>query len=77
MEMVIDRLNKVFCKVFKDDSIQLLEEMTSNDIEKWDSINHLILMVEIEKEFKFKFSTQDIRELKNVGDILKIIKSKS
>jgi len=70
------RLNKVFCKVFKDDSIVISETTTAKDIEKWDSLTHLILISTTESEFGIKFKLKELIAMKNVGDFMKSIESK-
>ncbi len=75
-EEIKSRLNKVFCKVFKDDSIVISEETTAKDIEKWDSLTHLILISTTETEFGIKFKLKELISMKNVGDFLRSIDSK-
>jgi acyl carrier protein len=75
-EEIKSRLNKVFCKVFKDDSIVISEDTTAKDIEKWDSLTHLILISTTESEFGIKFKLKELISMKNVGDFLRSIESK-
>ena len=75
-EEIQSRLNKVFCKVFKDDSIIITEETTAKDIEKWDSLTHLILISNTESEFGIKFKLKELIAMKNVGDFMRSIESK-
>ena len=67
------RLNEVFCRVFDDPSIQINEAMVARDIEGWDSLAHVNLIVAVEKKFKISFSTKEVSALRNVGDFLKLI----
>ncbi|MDR2860705.1 MAG: acyl carrier protein [Elusimicrobiota bacterium] len=67
------RLNKVFQDVFDDNSITVSDTTTAKDIENWDSLEHIQLIVAIEKEFKLKFNMAEIIALKEVGDIVNII----
>ena len=53
-EEAFKRLTDVFREVFDDDSIELNEETTSDDVEDWDSFEHINLVVAVEKEFSFK-----------------------
>lgn len=73
----IDELTSVFHKVFEDETIILTPETTANDVEGWDSLSHIILILSIENQFKIKFSQKEILLLKNVGDLLNIIENKS
>jgi acyl carrier protein len=75
-EEIKSRLNQVFCKVFKDDSIVISDETTAKDIEKWDSLTHLILISTTEYEFGIKFKLKELIAMKNVGDFMTSIQSK-
>lgn len=67
------RLNKVFRDVFDDDDITVNAKTTANDIEDWDSLEHITLMAAVQKEFKVKFSMGEIASMKNVGEMAEII----
>jgi acyl carrier protein len=73
-------LQETFRTVFDDESIVLRDEMTSADIEGWDSLMHINLMVAVERRFKVKFATAEIAALKgdgeNVGTFLRLVASK-
>ena len=73
---VFERLNKVFCKVFDDKSIQLTRATTAKDIEDWDSIEHITLIGAVEKEFKMRFQMKEVSSMKNVGEMVDIIRSR-
>jgi len=66
----------IFRDVFDDDTIVLSRETTANDIEDWDSLAHISLIVAIEKEFKIKFDLIELKPLQNVGEMLDLIQSK-
>lgn len=72
-EEVYDRLNGVFRAVFDDDSINVCDKTTSADIEDWDSLEHIDLIVSIEKEFGMKFTMSETTGMKNVGEMVDII----
>jgi acyl carrier protein len=67
--MVIEELTKVFRTVFEDDSIKLKGETTADDIDGWDSLSHVLLILAVENHFKIKFTTGELLNLKNVGDL--------
>jgi acyl carrier protein len=75
-EEILNELNSVFVDVLDNDSIRLSLGTTANDIEEWDSITHIQLIVAIEKRFKLKFTSAEIRDWKTVGDMMQSIKSK-
>jgi len=71
-----ERLNAIFCEVFDDDSIRILPEMTANDIDGWDSLSHVNLIVTIETRFKIRFTQKELLTFKDIGDLLDCIKGK-
>jgi acyl carrier protein len=73
---LLDRLNEIFCEVFDDDDIRIAPEMTANDIDGWDSLSHVNLIVTIEAKFTIRFSQKELLTFKNVGDLLNSIRSK-
>lgn len=73
---VKERLQEVFRDVFDDENIVLFDDMTSNDIEEWDSLMHISLIKGIEGTFGIVFTTEEIISLKNVGEFIKVIESK-
>ena len=72
-KMIYARLNKVFRDVFDDDSITVNPKTTANDIEDWDSLEHITLIAAVEKEFKMKFEMGEISSMKNVGEMASIV----
>jgi acyl carrier protein len=74
---IYTRLGEIFEEVFDDDSITVAPELTAKDVDGWDSLTHIRLILTIEKAFKIKFSTSEIGKLENVGDLVAIIKSRA
>ena len=74
---VKDRLEKVFREVFDDESIVITDETSADDIDAWDSLTHVELIVAVEEEFDMKLSAKEIVRLKNVGEFINLIHSKS
>ena len=71
------RLTEVFEDVFGDESINVTPELSARDVENWDSLAHIRLILTIEKAFKIKFSTSEIGNLGNVVDLVKLIKERA
>ena len=69
-------LNELMRDVLDDDNIELTEATTAQDVQGWDSMSHIRLIVSIENRFKIKFTNAEVERLKNVGDLLKAINSK-
>ena len=75
-EEIYTRLDTVFQDVFDDESIHVTDATTADDIEDWDSFEHINLVIAVEKEFGIKFSMGQTNKLKNVGEMVDIILSK-
>ncbi len=74
-EEVYEQLNEVFRDVFDDDSITVNDATTSDDIEEWDSLEHINLIAAVEQEFGMRFSMGQVVSMKNVGEMVDIILS--
>ena len=72
-EEVYERLNGVFREVLDDDSIELHDETVADDVDGWDSFEHINLIVGVEEEFGFKIPMGKVVTMKNVGEMLDII----
>lgn len=74
---IYTKLNEVFRDVFDDDSITVNDNTTANDIEDWDSLEHINLVVAVENCFKIKFNMGEVAALKNVGEMVDLISAKN
>lgn len=72
-EEIFERLNKVFRDVFDDESINVDENTTSDDIEDWDSLEHIRLINAVEDEFNIRFKMKEVSGMANVGEMAEII----
>lgn len=73
---ILNELNSIFVDYFDDESLTLIHSTTADDIEEWDSLAQVGLLVMIEKKFKLEFTVQEVSELKNIGDMCKLISLK-
>jgi len=71
-----EKLQEIFQDVFEDDRIEIFDDMNANDIEDWDSLSHIQLIVQIEKSFSIKFTTGEVATLKNVGEFISLVQQK-
>jgi acyl carrier protein len=69
-------LNQIFEDVF-DDEVQVTPHLSAKDVDGWDSLSHIRLILTIEKKFNIKFSTSEIGKLEEVGDLVALIKERS
>ena len=71
------RLTPIFRDVFNDDALVVTEGMTAAEVPTWDSLSNINMIIAVEKAFGAKFSIKDVRNLKNVGELLELIKRKA
>ncbi|NNC95044.1 MAG: acyl carrier protein [Chitinophagales bacterium] len=76
-ESILEKLTGIFRKVFDNNSLEVTESVTANDVEKWDSLTNIIMVDEVEKEFGIKFKLKEIMKLRNVGDLITVIQDHS
>jgi len=72
----VTALNGIFCEVFNDDSIMITRETTADDIDGWDSLSHVNLIVAVEMRFNIRIAVGEVQGLKNVGDLIDLINKK-
>ena len=72
MESTLSELQTVFENVF-DDDVELTRATTAKDVEGWDSLMHVTLLINVEKAFGIKFSSGEVASLKNVGEMVDLI----
>lgn len=73
---IMNRVTDIFRDVFDDDELIITDSTNSDDIEDWDSLEHISLIVSMEKEFNLKFDIKEVNKLANVGEMVDLILSK-
>jgi len=76
-QQIYGRLAVIFEDVFDEDWIELTPDLSAKDVDGWDSLTHIRLVLTIERTFKIKFSTAEIAKLENVGDLVRLIEKKA
>ena len=76
-ESILLKIEETFQDIFNDKSIKILDTTTAEDIEEWDSFNHINIIMQIEKDFNIKFALGELQELQNVGDMINLILEKT
>lgn len=74
---IYPRLTDIFRDVFDDPRLVISPQLTADDVDGWDSLYHIRLMLNVQEAFKIKFSALEIGQLKNVGDLASLIERKS
>lgn len=75
-KIIFEKLNEIFIDVLDLDECELTEESSADDIEEWDSLSHIQLIVAIEKAFKIKFTSLEIMKWANVGEMVNSMEEK-
>jgi len=73
---ILKQVNTLICEVLEDDSIVVNLQTTAVEVEGWDSLNHAILVAEVQKKFKIRFDLSEVLKFKNVGDMCFSIQKK-
>jgi acyl carrier protein len=72
-----DRLQELFRDILDIDDMILTDTISAKDIDEWDSLTHINLVVAIEREFKIRFALGEVADMKNIGDIIGLILKKT
>jgi acyl carrier protein len=70
-------VQEVFRETFQDDRILLTRETTAAQIEDWDSLMHVTLMVSLETKFGIRFSSSEVASFKNVGELIDLVEART
>lgn len=73
---IIKKLGNIFQDVFDDENLMISSDTTAEDIEDWDSLAHINLIVAIENDFNIKLTLGELQDLQNVGDMIGLIGKK-
>ena len=75
-EMLFDGVQDIFRDIFDEEDMVIEDKTSSDDVEEWDSLNHINLVSAIEKEFEIRFALGELIELKDVGAMIDLIGEK-
>ncbi|TPN89115.1 acyl carrier protein [Aquimarina algicola] len=74
-EDILKKVREAFISVLEHENFELKDETTANDVDGWESITHMMIISEVEKQFNIKFKLMDLMNMNNVGDLIKTIES--
>ena len=72
---ILSRLTPIFREVFLDDSVTATLNLTADDVEYWDSLSHVDMIMLVEEEFGIRIPTREVTRMKNVGDLVRVIQT--
>ncbi len=76
-EEIKTKLTEIFRDVFDNDDIEISDTTTADDIEEWDSLEHITLIAAVEKAFKMRFTMKEVSSMKNVGEMMSILEERA
>lgn len=74
---ILREITEIMRDVFDEDDLEVSLETSAEDVEEWDSLSHVRLIVAVERKFGFKFKNSEIEALKNVGDLVNMVATKT
>jgi acyl carrier protein len=76
MTQTLEQLNEVFQEVFEDDDLQVQPKTSARDIDEWDSLMHVNLVLAVESRFNVRFTSTEVAALKDVGELAGLVEKK-
>lgn len=73
---IVDKLRKIIAAVVKHENFEMKNELSASDVAGWDSLTHMVIITEIEKNFQVKFKLKELNKLNNLGNLIELIQSK-
>ena len=74
---ILKTINGILCDIFNDPELVVTETTSAQNIERWDSITHVNILMTVERTFKIRFSLGEIKQLRNVGEMITLISQKT
>lgn len=75
-DAVLAQVKAIMADTFDEDDLEVTAATTAADVEEWDSLSHIRLIVAIERAFKIKFSNSEIEGLQDVGELVSLVEKK-
>jgi acyl carrier protein len=74
---VVRRLTEVFQETFDDPALEIRDSMTAADVDEWDSLQHIVLVLAVEREFRIRLNPAEVGKLENVGRMVDLLQAKA
>lgn len=72
-QSILEELTPIFRSIFENETLVVTPELTAKDVEGWDSLTHMSLIVAVEEHFKIKFKLRDVVKFRNLGDMCRSV----
>ena len=73
---ILNRVQKIIENVLKHNRFEMRDDLAATDVEGWDSLTHVMIITEIEKDFGIRFKLKELNKLKDMGTLVELIESK-
>jgi acyl carrier protein len=73
---IIAQVNQILISVLNHENFEISESLSATDVDGWDSLSHMIIISEVEKQFSITFKLKELNKMKNMGDMLDLISLK-
>jgi len=73
---ILKIIRSILCDIFNDPTLMVTEDTNAQNIERWDSITHVNILMTVERTFKIRFSLGEIKKLRNVGEMVSLVSQK-
>ncbi len=73
---ILADINTIFARVLRQNDLQLTMATTAHEVDGWDSLNHAVLLADVQKHFQVRFSVSEVLGLENIGQLCAIVESK-
>ncbi|MFB9057590.1 acyl carrier protein [Mariniflexile ostreae] len=75
-DAIILKLESILANTLHHNNFEITDDLTAKDVDGWDSLSHMIIISEIEKDFGITFKLRDLNKLNNVGALIDVIQAK-
>jgi acyl carrier protein len=73
---ISNRVQKILKNILKHNSFEMRDDLMATDVDGWDSLSHMIIITEIEKDYGIKFKLKELNKLKNIGSLIELVETK-
>jgi len=74
--LIISKIGEILTKTLKHNNFEISESLSADEVEGWDSLTHMLIITEVEKEFNIKFKLKELNKLQNVGSLIELVQMK-
>mgnify|MGYP001481650973 CR=1 FL=1 len=73
---IIKKIEEILTRILKHKNFEISDSLSADEVEGWDSLTHMLIITEVEKEFNIKFKLKELNKLQNVGSLVELVQMK-